>query len=222
MDTALRLNLDHLEAVLAQALERQRQLLSLLERKRLALRQGKDQELVDLTRLENAAVQTISEIEKRRLQLVADLTLAVDPSAQEPLKMKELAERLPEPFRGRLLVTRQKLVEAMTQVAEQLGIHVATVSRAVADKHLMTPRGVAPLRGFFTGGTQTDEGDDISWGAIKAALQEVVDGEDKAKPLSDDALAAALKDRGIEIARRTVAKYRGQLGIPAARLRKQF
>ena len=110
----------------------------------------------------------------------------------------------------------------MTQVAEQLGIHVATVSRAVADKHLMTPRGVAPLRGFFTGGTQTDEGDDISWGAIRAALQEVVDGEDKAKPLSDDALAAALKDRGIEIARRTVAKYRGQLGIPAARLRKQF
>ncbi|MEM6855924.1 MAG: flagellar protein FlgN [Planctomycetota bacterium] len=122
MDKTLRLNLDHLEAVLAQALERQRQLLSLLERKRLALRQGKDQEMVGLTRLENAAVQTISEIEKRRLQLVADLTLAVDPSAQEPLKMKELAERLPEPFRGRLLVTRQKLVEAMTQVAEQTSI----------------------------------------------------------------------------------------------------
>ncbi|MEM9065917.1 MAG: RNA polymerase factor sigma-54 [Planctomycetota bacterium] len=110
----------------------------------------------------------------------------------------------------------------MTQVAEQLGIHVATVSRAVADKHLMTPRGVVPLRRFFTGGTQTEGGEEVSWDAVKAALQEVVDAEDKAKPLSDDKLAAALKARGIDIARRTVAKYRGQLGIQSARLRKQF
>lgn len=122
MDKTLRLNLDHLEAVLTQALERQQQLLSLLERKRVALRQGKDQDMVDLTRLENAAVQTISEIEKRRLQLVADLTLAIDPVAKEPLKMKDLAERLPEPYRGRLLVTRAKLVEAITQVAEQTSV----------------------------------------------------------------------------------------------------
>ena len=110
----------------------------------------------------------------------------------------------------------------MTQVAEQLGIHVATVSRAVSDKHLMTPRGVVPLRRFFTGGTVTDEGEEVSWDAIKAALQEVVDEEDKSKPLSDDKLAAALKDRGIEIARRTIAKYRAQLGIQSARLRKEF
>lgn len=110
----------------------------------------------------------------------------------------------------------------MTQVAEELGIHVATVSRAVADKHLQTPRGIVPLRRFFTGGTETASGEEISWDAIKAALQEVIDQEDKSKPLSDDALAKALEDRGIEIARRTVAKYRGQLGIPSARLRKQF
>ncbi len=110
----------------------------------------------------------------------------------------------------------------MTLVAEQLGIHVATVSRAVSDKHLMTPRGVVPLRRFFTGGTETQSGEEISWEAIKAALQEVVDAEDKAKPMSDDALAETLKERGIEIARRTVAKYRAQLGIPSARLRKQF
>ncbi|MBB6430358.1 flagellar protein FlgN [Algisphaera agarilytica] len=122
MDKTLRLNLDHLEAVLAQALERQRQMLSLLERKRVALRQGKDQDMVDLTRLEHATVQTISEVEKRRLQLVADLTLAIDPAAKEPLKMKELAERLPEPYRGRLLVMRAKLVEAITQVAEQTSV----------------------------------------------------------------------------------------------------
>lgn len=110
----------------------------------------------------------------------------------------------------------------MTQVAEKLGIHVATVSRAVAEKYVMTPRGVVPLRGFFTGGTQTDTGEDVSWDAIKAALREVVDQEDKSKPLSDDALADALKARGLEIARRTVAKYREQLGIPTARLRKTF
>jgi RNA polymerase sigma-54 factor len=101
-------------------------------------------------------------------------------------------------------------------------VHVATVSRAVSDKHVMTPRGVFPLRKFFTGGTQTDSGEEVSWDAIKAALKEVVDAEDKKKPLSDDALSKALAERGIEIARRTVAKYRDQLGIPAAKMRKQY
>lgn len=110
----------------------------------------------------------------------------------------------------------------MTQVAEQLGIHVATVSRAVADKHIQTPRGIVPLRRFFTGGMQTDSGEEVSYDAVKAALKEVVDAEDKSKPLSDDALAEALKKRGVEIARRTVAKYRDQLGIPSARLRRTF
>ncbi|MGE3106949.1 MAG: RNA polymerase factor sigma-54 [Phycisphaerales bacterium] len=110
----------------------------------------------------------------------------------------------------------------MTQVAEQLGIHVATVSRAVADKYVLTPRGVVPLRGFFTGGTQTDTGEDVSWDAVKAALKEVIDAEDKSNPLSDDALAEEVKKRGVDIARRTVAKYRAQLDIPSARLRKVF
>ncbi len=110
----------------------------------------------------------------------------------------------------------------MTQVAEQLGVHVATVSRAVADKHLLTPRGTVALRGFFSGGTQTQSGEDMSWDAVKAAMQEVVDAEDKKAPLSDDAIAEELKNRGIEIARRTVAKYRDQLEIPAARLRRAY
>lgn len=110
----------------------------------------------------------------------------------------------------------------MTQVAEQLGIHVATVSRAVADKYIMTPRGVFALRGFFTGGLATDTGGELSYDAVKAALKEIVEAEDKSKPLSDEALVKAIKERGIEIARRTVAKYRDQLGIPTARLRKQF
>jgi RNA polymerase sigma-54 factor len=117
----------------------------------------------------------------------------------------------------------------MTQVAEQLGIHVATVSRAVADKHLATPRGIVPLRRFFSGGLQTKAGEEgggggeqLAWDAIKVALKEVIDAEDKAKPLSDEALVDELTKRGIEIARRTVAKYRDQLGIPTARLRKTF
>ncbi|MBL0927974.1 MAG: RNA polymerase factor sigma-54 [Phycisphaerales bacterium] len=110
----------------------------------------------------------------------------------------------------------------MTQVADQLGIHVATVSRAVAGKYLQTPRGIFPLRKFFTGGTQTESGEDVSWEAIKAAMREVVDSEDRSRPLSDEAIAAELKKRGLDIARRTVAKYRDQLEIPPARLRKQF
>lgn len=110
----------------------------------------------------------------------------------------------------------------MKTVADRLGIHVATVSRAVADKYLETPRGVVALRGFFTGGLSTESGEDVSAAAVKAALTEIVENEDKAKPLSDEALVKALKERGIEIARRTIAKYRGQLDIPPARMRKQF
>jgi RNA polymerase sigma-54 factor len=110
----------------------------------------------------------------------------------------------------------------MTQVAEQLGIHVATVSRAVAEKYIQTPRGVLPLRKFFTGGLSTDSGEDMSYEAVRSALQEVIDGEDKAKPLSDEAIVDELKKRGIEIARRTVAKYRDQLGIQSARLRRAY
>ncbi len=110
----------------------------------------------------------------------------------------------------------------MTQVADQLGIHVATVSRAVAGKHVQTPRGIFPLRKFFSGGTQTEGGEEVAWEAVRAALQEVVDAEDKAHPLSDEALVDALKQRGLDIARRTVAKYRAQLEIPPARLRKTY
>jgi len=110
----------------------------------------------------------------------------------------------------------------MKTIADRLGIHVATVSRAVSEKHLMTPRGIVPLRSFFSGGLATDAGEDVSANAVKAMIRELVDGEDKAKPLSDEAMVRDLKDRGVEIARRTVAKYRDQLGIPTARMRKRF
>ncbi|MDX1564287.1 MAG: RNA polymerase factor sigma-54 [Phycisphaeraceae bacterium] len=110
----------------------------------------------------------------------------------------------------------------MVQVADQLGIHVGTVSRAVADKYIQTPRGIYPLRMFFSGGTESADGQEMSWSAVQAKLKQIVESEDPSKPLSDDKLAEKLKEQGIEIARRTVAKYRQQLNIPPARRRKQY
>jgi RNA polymerase sigma-54 factor len=110
----------------------------------------------------------------------------------------------------------------MVEVADMLGIHVATVSRAVADKWVQTPRGIFPLRKFFSGGTGTSRDGEMSWEAIKSRLKKIVDDEDKKKPLSDEAIAKKLQEQGIEIARRTVVKYRQQLGIAAARLRRQY
>jgi RNA polymerase sigma-54 factor len=110
----------------------------------------------------------------------------------------------------------------MKTIADRLGIHVATVSRAVSEKYIMTPRGVVALRGFFSGGLATESGEDVSANAVKAAIGDLIEGEDKAKPFSDEAIVKQLKERGIEIARRTVAKYRDQLGVPTARMRKQF
>lgn len=110
----------------------------------------------------------------------------------------------------------------MTQVADQLGIHVATVSRAVSEKHVQAPRGIFPLRMFFSGGTETDAGDTMSWSAIQSTLEQIISEEDKSHPLSDDQLVKKLQGHGIDIARRTVAKYRKQLDIQPARQRKEY
>jgi RNA polymerase sigma-54 factor len=109
----------------------------------------------------------------------------------------------------------------MTDVADRLGVHVATVSRAVSGKWLQTPRGLVELRKFFTGGTEAEDGTSVSWEAVRTMLQEEVDAEDKAHPLSDEAITARLKARGVTIARRTVVKYREQMGIPPARRRRR-
>ncbi len=109
----------------------------------------------------------------------------------------------------------------MTQVAREIGMHVSTVSRAVAGKWMATPRGTFELRKLFASGTETDSGTDISWAAVKARVSDVIAAEDKSAPLSDQAIVAALKAVGIPLARRTVVKYREQLGLPVARLRKR-
>ncbi len=111
----------------------------------------------------------------------------------------------------------------MALVAEQVGVHIATISRAVAGKYIQCSQGVLPLRGFFSGGIDDTNGKSHSWDAIRAKLQQIVDAEDKTKPLNDDQLRDKLIETGIEnIARRTVAKYRKLLNIPAARFRKKF
>ena len=110
----------------------------------------------------------------------------------------------------------------MISVADQLGIHVATVSRAVSEKWVQTPRGLFPLRRFFSGGTQSASGEDMSWDAVKEKLKILIDNEDKDNPLNDDELVEKLTEQGIDIARRTVAKYRKVLNIPTARQRKAY
>ncbi len=110
----------------------------------------------------------------------------------------------------------------MQTVADELGIHVSTVSRAIADKYVQTPRAVKPLKFFFTGGTETDSGDVESRHNVKNMVKEIIDGEDGSAPLSDDDVAARLKDRGLNVARRTVTKYRKQLGIASSRQRRQW
>jgi len=110
----------------------------------------------------------------------------------------------------------------MQQIADQVGVHVTTVSRAVDDKWVQTPRGIFPLKRFFGGGTQTSTGEEVAWERIKQALLEIIDKEDKSNPLSDEDLVARLNEAGYPVARRTVTKYRKMLNIPSSRQRKDW
>jgi RNA polymerase sigma-54 factor len=111
----------------------------------------------------------------------------------------------------------------MSKIADDIGIHPATVSRAVAGKYIQCSRGILPLRKFFSGGTEDVNGQAHSWEAIRGKLQQIIDAEDKTKPLSDDQIRKKLAEAGIKnLARRTVAKYRKLLNIPAARFRKKY
>jgi RNA polymerase sigma-54 factor len=111
----------------------------------------------------------------------------------------------------------------MSKVADDVGVHLATVSRAVAGKYVQCLWGVLPLRKFFSGGREDVNGHAHSWEAIRAKLQQIIDEEDKSKPLSDDQIRKELSKAGIDnLARRTVAKYRKLLNIPAARFRKKY
>ena len=110
----------------------------------------------------------------------------------------------------------------MQQIADRVGVHVTTVSRAVDDKWVQTPRGMFALKRFFVGGTRSEDGDDVAWDTIRIKLQELVDNEDKSNPLSDDDLVRELEKQGVKVARRTVTKYRQKMGIPSSRQRRDW
>ncbi len=109
----------------------------------------------------------------------------------------------------------------MQDVADAVGVHVATVSRAVADKYIDTPRGIFPLKFFFTGGVGTSDGSVKSRRGVEEEIRSLIESEDRRHPLSDGEIVKRLKAKGIDIARRTVAKYRQQMGIPSSSKRKE-
>ena len=110
----------------------------------------------------------------------------------------------------------------MQEIADVVKVHVTTVSRAVDDKWIQTPRGLYPLKRFFGGGTTTESGEEVAWDIIRIKLKEIVDKEDKNDPLSDDALVEELAKFGYTLARRTVTKYRKALDIPSSRQRRAY
>ena len=109
----------------------------------------------------------------------------------------------------------------LKDIASRINMDISTVSRVANSKSIQTEFGIFPLKFFFSEGIATDSGEDVSSREVKLSLREFIDGEDKKKPLSDDKLEKLLKNKGYNIARRTVAKYREQLNIPVARLRKE-
>jgi RNA polymerase sigma-54 factor len=174
-------------------------------RKRLMDPTAKEEEKEYIRKKLINAQWLIESIEQRRMTLTRVTQAIVDhqqrffqegPEGLEPLKMQQIAERV--------------------------GVHVTTVSRAVDDKWVQTPRGLFPLKRFFVGGTQTDDGEDIAWDTIRLKLQEVVDKEDKSHPMSDDDLVVELNRQGFNVARRTVTKYRKRMGILSSRHRRDW
>ena len=110
----------------------------------------------------------------------------------------------------------------MAQVAEVVGVHETTVSRAIAGKYIATPRGVFEMKYFFKPGYQTVGGEALSNTSVKQAVSDLVKSEDNTKPYSDDKIVKKLKEQGIKLARRTVAKYRDELGILPSHLRRTY
>jgi RNA polymerase sigma-54 factor len=110
----------------------------------------------------------------------------------------------------------------LKDIADMTGLDVSTISRVANSKYIQTNFGIFPLKYFFSEGMQTESGEEVSTREIKKILQNCVEGEDKRHPLTDDHLAEMLNDKGYHIARRTIAKYREQLNIPVARMRKEL
>lgn len=174
-------------------------------RDRLANGTATPEEREYIKRKINAAQWLIESIEQRRQTLTKVAQAIVD----HQTKFLEYGPEFIEPLK-------------MQQIADKVGVHVTTVSRAVDDKYIQTPRGIFPLKRFFVGGTKSEEGEEVAWDIIRLRLQEIVDKEDKTHPLSDDELVEELRKRGLVVARRTVTKYRQKMGIPSSRQRRDW
>ena len=162
-----------------------------------------DQEKEWIKKKLNAAQWLIESIEQRRNTLTRVSQAIVDHQTEFLNKGPEFLEPL-----------------KMQQIADKVGVHVTTVSRAVDDKWIQTSRGIFPLKRFFAGGTTTAAGEEMAWDTVRLKLQEVIDKEDKQAPLSDDDLVLELAKHGITVARRTVTKYRKLMKIPSSRERR--
>jgi len=110
----------------------------------------------------------------------------------------------------------------MTQIADVVGVHETTVSRAIANKYIKTPHGVFDFKFFFTPGYQSDSGASVSNTSVKDMIDDLIAGEDRSQPLSDQEIVVKLQEKGINIARRTVAKYREELGLLPSNLRREY
>jgi len=146
---------------------------------------------------------------------------AIEQRKQTLLRVAEAIVRHQQEFfaRGKLYLKPLP----MATIADEVGVHIATVSRAVAGKYVQCPQGILPLRSFFSGGLEDDDGQQRSYDAVKAKLQEIIDHEDKTNPLNDDEIRDKLAEAGMgHIARRTVAKYRKMLNIPTAKFRRKY
>jgi RNA polymerase sigma-54 factor len=152
----------------------------------------------------NSANWMIQAIEQRRQTMLKVMNFIVD-------RQREFFEKGVQYLRPLTL----------REVAEHIEMHESTVSRVTNEKFVQTPRGVYSLKFFFSSGLQTDSGEDISARGVKDKIKNLVDEEDEKKPLTDAAIVRLLKQDGVQIARRTVAKYRDQLGILPARMRKR-
>lgn len=147
----------------------------------------------------------------------------IDAIEQRRGTVRRVAEAIVERQR-RFLDDGPEFIEPlkMQQIADDVQVSASTISRAVDDKWIQTPRGIFPLRRFFVHGTRSEDGEDVAWETIKMKLNEVIEKEDKENPFSDDELVDELSKLGLPIARRTITKYRKKLGIPSSRQRKDW
>lgn len=153
----------------------------------------------------NAAVWLIRSIEQRRRTLYNVVETIID-------IQRDFFDRGPKFLRPL----------TMKKVADRLGIHESTVSRAIANKYADTPHGLFSLRAFFSAGIQGVDGENLSAATVKREIKELVGKEDSSQPLSDQAITEILVGKGIGVSRRTVAKYREELGIPSSSKRKRY